>query len=40
MDEQRYVARSPMPVPARTVFDWHARPGALERLNRLLENEA
>ena len=33
MDEQRYVARSPMPVPARTVFDWHARPGALERLN-------
>jgi hypothetical protein len=33
MDEQRYVARSPMPVPARTLFDWHARPGALERLN-------
>ena len=33
MDEQRYVARSPMPVPARTLFDWHARPGAFERLN-------
>ena len=33
MDEQRYVARSPMPVPARELFDWHARPGAFERLN-------
>jgi uncharacterized protein len=33
MDEQRYVARSPMPVPARVLFDWHARPGAFERLN-------
>ncbi len=33
MDEQRYVARSPMPVPARALFDWHARPGAFERLN-------
>ena len=33
MDEQRYVARSPMPVSARELFDWHARPGALERLN-------
>ena len=32
MEEQRYVARSPMPVPARTLFDWHARPGAFERL--------
>ena len=32
MQEQRYVARSPMPVPARTLFDWHARPGAFERL--------
>jgi len=33
MDEQRYLARSPMPVPARELFDWHARPGAFERLN-------
>jgi len=33
MDEQRYLARSPMPVPARALFDWHARPGAFERLN-------
>ncbi len=33
MDEQRYVARSPMPVPPRELFDWHARPGAFERLN-------
>jgi uncharacterized protein (TIGR01777 family) len=33
MDAQRYVARSPMPVPARALFDWHARPGAFERLN-------
>ena len=32
MDE-RYVARSPMPVPARALFDWHARPGAFERLS-------
>ncbi len=27
-----YLARSPMPVAARAVFDWHARPGAFERL--------
>jgi uncharacterized protein (TIGR01777 family) len=33
MDEQRYVARSPMPAPALELFDWHARPGAFERLN-------
>ena len=33
MDETRYVARSPMPAPARELFDWHARPGAFERLN-------
>src|SRR5262245_14990192 len=33
MDEQRYVARSPMPAPARELFDWHARPGAFERVN-------
>ena len=32
-EDQRYVARSPMPVPARALFDWHARPGAFERLN-------
>ncbi|MGZ6130571.1 MAG: TIGR01777 family oxidoreductase [Myxococcaceae bacterium] len=31
--DQRYLARSPMPVPARALFDWHARPGAFERLN-------
>ena len=31
--EERYVARSPMPVGARALFDWHARPGAFERLN-------
>ncbi|HZJ54449.1 MAG TPA: TIGR01777 family oxidoreductase [Myxococcaceae bacterium] len=33
MDEQRYLARSPMPAPARELFDWHARSGAFERLN-------
>jgi len=33
MDEHHYLARSPMPVPARQLFDWHARPGAFERLN-------
>jgi uncharacterized protein len=32
-EDQRYVARSPMPVPPRALFDWHARPGAFERLN-------
>ncbi|MGZ6141625.1 MAG: TIGR01777 family oxidoreductase [Myxococcaceae bacterium] len=31
--DQRYLARSRMPVPARALFDWHARPGAFERLN-------
>jgi uncharacterized protein len=30
---KRYLARSPMPASARALFDWHARPGALERLN-------
>jgi uncharacterized protein len=30
---ERYLARSPMPATARAVFDWHARPGAFERLN-------
>jgi uncharacterized protein len=33
MDEQRYLARSPMPVSTRELFDWHGRPGAFERLN-------
>ncbi len=28
-----YLARSPMPASARALFDWHARPGAFERLN-------
>jgi uncharacterized protein len=28
-----YLARSPMPASARSVFDWHTRPGAFERLN-------
>jgi uncharacterized protein (TIGR01777 family) len=30
---QRYLARSPMPVPAEALFAWHARPGAFERLS-------
>jgi uncharacterized protein len=29
---QVFRARSPMPVSARELFTWHARPGALERL--------
>ena len=29
--EERYLARSSMPVPARALFDWHARPGTFER---------
>ena len=34
MDEvERYLARSPMPVPAAELFAWHARPGAFERLS-------
>lgn len=28
----RFVLRSPMPVSAETVFNWHCRPGAFERL--------
>lgn len=28
----RFVLRSPMPGTARDLFDWHARPGAFERL--------
>ena len=27
-----FEKRSPMPVPARELYDWHARPGAFERL--------
>jgi uncharacterized protein len=34
MDEvERYLVRSPMPVPAGQLFAWHARPGAFERLS-------
>jgi uncharacterized protein len=29
---QRYLARSPMPVPEPVLRDWHSRPGATERL--------
>jgi uncharacterized protein len=32
-DDERYLARSPMPVPAAALFAWHTRPGAFERLN-------
>jgi uncharacterized protein len=32
-ETEQYLARSPMPAPARAVFDWHGRPGAFERLN-------
>jgi uncharacterized protein len=32
-EAEYYVARSSMPAGARTVFDWHRRPGALARLN-------
>ena len=28
----QFVRRSPMPVSARALFDWHERPGAFERL--------
>jgi uncharacterized protein len=30
---EHYLARSPMPVTARELFDWHRRPGAFDRLN-------
>jgi ligand-binding SRPBCC domain-containing protein len=29
----RFVFRSPMPVSADSVFAWHSRPGAFERLS-------
>jgi uncharacterized protein len=29
----QFIRRSPMPVPPRELFDWHARPGAFERLS-------
>ncbi len=28
----RFIARSSIPAPAPSLYDWHARPGALERL--------
>ena len=28
----RFCRRSPLPAPRTAVFDWHARPGALDRL--------
>lgn len=28
-----FTRRTELPVPARALFDWHARPGAFERLN-------
>jgi len=45
MTEVTQLFRSPMPVSAGEVFDWHARPGAFERLSppwapvRVLESE-
>lgn len=45
MSEVTQTFRSPMPVSAGEVFDWHARPGAFERLTppwapvRVLESE-
>jgi uncharacterized protein (TIGR01777 family) len=35
---KRYLARSPMPVSARALFDWHARDGTFQRLNPPFEN--
>ncbi len=32
MSSREFVQRSHLPFPADRVFDWHARPGALERL--------
>src|SRR5690349_17736463 len=32
MRTRRYLARSQMPVPRETLFDWYERPGAFERL--------
>jgi uncharacterized protein len=30
--DQRFIKQSPLPASARQAFDWHARPGAFERL--------
>ncbi|MGH7128624.1 MAG: SRPBCC family protein, partial [Planctomycetaceae bacterium] len=35
---QTFIKRSRLPFPAETVFDWHTRPGALERLTPPWEN--
>lgn len=32
MNRQRFLFRTPMPAPAETVFAWHTRPGAFQRL--------
>ncbi len=32
MKNERFVRRTPIKAPAEEVFDWHARPGAFERL--------
>jgi uncharacterized protein (TIGR01777 family) len=32
MTIERFVARSPLPLPAEEVYTWHTRPGAFERL--------
>ena len=32
MTDARFVAASTFPGTARTLYDWHSRPGALERL--------
>lgn len=32
MNLQRFLFRTPMPAPAETVFAWHTRPGAFQRL--------
>jgi uncharacterized protein (TIGR01777 family) len=33
MPDETFALRSPMPVSAAELYDWHARPGAFERLN-------
>ena len=33
MTMERFMCRSPIPASAETVFDWHCRPGAFERLS-------
>ena len=32
MTDARFVAASTFPGTARALYDWHSRPGALERL--------